>query len=256
MWRLVVKRKRSSILPWLPASINQVCSNECLSAGRASVLTRIRAENVGLDKMTGPSPAACCQPSDPHPACSPKKSQTSLAIFCKVVDNYGDVGICWRLARQLQQEHGIAVTLWVDNLHSFQRICPEVAVGAGCAAGCRRDGAPLARPGRRVFGGRRRRYRHRIFRLRYSAGIHRRDGGMQSAPGLAQPGRHERGGVGRRLPHLAVDASAPAADEAFLLSRLHQQDRRPAARIGAWTSSAGNFRPIRRRWLLSWRNSA
>jgi hypothetical protein len=25
---------------------------------------------------------------------------TTLAIFCKVVDNYGDIGICWRLARQ------------------------------------------------------------------------------------------------------------------------------------------------------------
>lgn len=51
---------------------------------------------------------------------------TSLAIFCKVVDNYGDIGICWRFARQLQGEHGVAVTLWVDNLHSFRRICPEV----------------------------------------------------------------------------------------------------------------------------------
>ena len=58
----------------------------------------------------------------------PKQHQTtSLALFCKVVDNYGDIGICWRLARQLEQEHGIAVTLWVDDLHSFQRICPEVA---------------------------------------------------------------------------------------------------------------------------------
>lgn len=53
----------------------------------------------------------------------------SLAIFCKVVDNYGDIGICWRLARQLQREHGIAVTLWVDDLASFRRICPDVAEG-------------------------------------------------------------------------------------------------------------------------------
>jgi uncharacterized repeat protein (TIGR03837 family) len=51
----------------------------------------------------------------------------TLAIFCKVVDNYGDVGICWRMARQMQHEHGVAVELWVDNLHSFRRICPEVA---------------------------------------------------------------------------------------------------------------------------------
>ena len=59
----------------------------------------------------------------------PDKS-TSLAIFCKVVDNYGDIGICWRFARQLQQEHGVAVTLWVDNLQSFRRICPDVALDA------------------------------------------------------------------------------------------------------------------------------
>ena len=59
-----------------------------------------------------------------------KKQATSLAIFCKVVDNYGDVGICWRLSRQLHQEHGIAVTLWVDDLRSFQRICPGVGIDA------------------------------------------------------------------------------------------------------------------------------
>lgn len=53
---------------------------------------------------------------------------TTLAIFCKVVDNYGDIGICWRLARQLRHEHGVAVTLWVDDLKSFRRICPEVDV--------------------------------------------------------------------------------------------------------------------------------
>lgn len=63
-----------------------------------------------------------------HP--NPKQRRTtSLALFCKVVDNYGDIGICWRLARQLEQEHRIAVTLWVDDLRSFQRICPEVAIG-------------------------------------------------------------------------------------------------------------------------------
>jgi uncharacterized repeat protein (TIGR03837 family) len=53
-----------------------------------------------------------------------------LALFCRVVDNYGDIGICWRLARQLQHEHGIDVTLWVDDLASFRRICPAVDTGA------------------------------------------------------------------------------------------------------------------------------
>ncbi|MFZ6750260.1 elongation factor P maturation arginine rhamnosyltransferase EarP [Undibacterium sp. Ren11W] len=57
-----------------------------------------------------------------------KDTTKSLALFCKVVDNYGDIGICWRFARQLQQEHGIVVSLWVDDLVSFQRICPQVAI--------------------------------------------------------------------------------------------------------------------------------
>lgn len=47
-------------------------------------------------------------------------------IFCTVVDNYGDIGVCWRLARQLANEHGAAVRLWVDDLKSLQRLCPKV----------------------------------------------------------------------------------------------------------------------------------
>lgn len=54
----------------------------------------------------------------------------NLHLFCRVVDNYGDVGICWRLARQLQQEHGIDVTLWVDDLQRFQQISPDVMITA------------------------------------------------------------------------------------------------------------------------------
>lgn len=50
----------------------------------------------------------------------------SLTLFCRVVDNYGDIGVCWRLARQFAREHGIAVTLWVDDLASFRRICAQV----------------------------------------------------------------------------------------------------------------------------------
>lgn len=47
-------------------------------------------------------------------------------IFCAVVDNYGDIGVCWRLARQLAHEHGLMVRLWVDDLHSFGRMLPEL----------------------------------------------------------------------------------------------------------------------------------
>jgi uncharacterized repeat protein (TIGR03837 family) len=47
-------------------------------------------------------------------------------IFCTVIDNYGDIGITWRLARQLAHEHGLQVRLWVDDLESFRHIRPEV----------------------------------------------------------------------------------------------------------------------------------
>lgn len=50
----------------------------------------------------------------------------SWDLFCNVVDNYGDIGVCWRLARQLAGEHGLHVRLWVDDLAAFRRICPEI----------------------------------------------------------------------------------------------------------------------------------
>ncbi len=43
-------------------------------------------------------------------------------IFCKIVDNFGDIGVCWRLACQLQKEHDLQVRLWVDNLEIAQKI--------------------------------------------------------------------------------------------------------------------------------------
>lgn len=46
-------------------------------------------------------------------------------IFCRVVDNYGDIGVTWRLARQLVAEQGAAVRLWVDDMMALARICPQ-----------------------------------------------------------------------------------------------------------------------------------
>ena len=50
----------------------------------------------------------------------------SWDIFCAVVDNYGDIGVSWRLARQLAAEHDLDVRLWVDDLVSFRCLCPEI----------------------------------------------------------------------------------------------------------------------------------
>jgi uncharacterized repeat protein (TIGR03837 family) len=48
----------------------------------------------------------------------------SWAIHCRVVDHYGDIGIAWRLARQLRAAHD--VRLVVDDLVSFARIEPRL----------------------------------------------------------------------------------------------------------------------------------
>lgn len=47
-------------------------------------------------------------------------------IFCNVIDNYGDIGVTWRLARQLARECRQRVRLWVDDLRTFSRIWPQV----------------------------------------------------------------------------------------------------------------------------------
>ncbi|KQQ56921.1 hypothetical protein ASF84_07050 [Pseudomonas sp. Leaf127] len=51
--------------------------------------------------------------------------QASWDIFCDVVDNYGDAGVTWRLARQLVAEHNCAVRLWINDLAAFVRLCPQ-----------------------------------------------------------------------------------------------------------------------------------
>lgn len=60
-------------------------------------------------------------------------------VFCRVVDNYGDAGVCWRLARQLAAEHALDVTLWIDRLATLARFEPSIDDGRDmqAAAGVR-----------------------------------------------------------------------------------------------------------------------
>ncbi|HZX30510.1 MAG TPA: elongation factor P maturation arginine rhamnosyltransferase EarP [Rhodocyclaceae bacterium] len=53
-------------------------------------------------------------------------------IFCRVIDNYGDIGVCWRLARQLRAEYGLAVRLWVDEPATLKSLCPGFDPGHPC----------------------------------------------------------------------------------------------------------------------------
>lgn len=47
-------------------------------------------------------------------------------IFCKIVDNYGDIGVCWRLSRQLAHEHQLQVRLFIDDFATASRIIPAL----------------------------------------------------------------------------------------------------------------------------------
>ena len=51
-------------------------------------------------------------------------------LFCSVVDNLGDIGVSWRLARQLAAEHAAEVRLWVDDLETFRALAPNLDVTA------------------------------------------------------------------------------------------------------------------------------
>ena len=48
-------------------------------------------------------------------------------VFCRVVDNYGDAAVCWRLSRQLAAEHVLIVRLWIDDLQALHRLNPAIS---------------------------------------------------------------------------------------------------------------------------------
>jgi uncharacterized repeat protein (TIGR03837 family) len=49
-------------------------------------------------------------------------------IFCQVVDNYGDIGVCWRLARQIAAA-GQTARLWVDDASALAWMAPVLPAG-------------------------------------------------------------------------------------------------------------------------------
>ena len=49
-------------------------------------------------------------------------------VYCRVVDNHGDVGVCWRLAADLASR-GIAVRLWIDDAQALAWMAPEGRAG-------------------------------------------------------------------------------------------------------------------------------
>jgi uncharacterized repeat protein (TIGR03837 family) len=45
-------------------------------------------------------------------------------LFCRVIDNYGDVGVAWRLARDLASR-GERVRLWLDDASALKWMAPD-----------------------------------------------------------------------------------------------------------------------------------
>ncbi len=49
-------------------------------------------------------------------------------LFCRVVDNFGDIGVCWRLGADLATR-GHSVRLWVDDASALQWMAPGALQG-------------------------------------------------------------------------------------------------------------------------------
>ena len=58
------------------------------------------------------------------------KSRPRWAIFCRVIDNFGDAGVCWRLAQQLAGQHRFAVDLFIDQVEIIERFGRYAQYGA------------------------------------------------------------------------------------------------------------------------------
>ena len=58
------------------------------------------------------------------------RDPASWDVFCRVVDNFGDAGVCWRLARQLANEHGARVRLHIDDLARLRSLVPDIGLVA------------------------------------------------------------------------------------------------------------------------------
>jgi uncharacterized repeat protein (TIGR03837 family) len=78
--------------------------------------------------------------STPTISSSESRSDTELPgscdIFCTVVDNFGDVGVSWRLSRILAADFSVPVRLWVDDLAALARLSPDLDAHAKQQSWC------------------------------------------------------------------------------------------------------------------------
>ncbi len=68
-------------------------------------------------------------------------------VFCRVIDNFGDIGVCWRLSAALAA-HGQAVRLWADDASALAWMAPGGCEGVEVRAWLPDQPMPLdAQPG-------------------------------------------------------------------------------------------------------------
>jgi len=64
-------------------------------------------------------------------------------VFCRVIDNHGDLGVCWRLATDLAAR-GQSVRLWVDDARALAWMAPQGCDGVTLMPWPQDDDATLA----------------------------------------------------------------------------------------------------------------
>ncbi len=65
-------------------------------------------------------------PTTQLPAPTPDLQALDCDVFCRVVDNFGDAAVCWRLARSLALEQGFATRLIIDRLEELSALQPGI----------------------------------------------------------------------------------------------------------------------------------
>ena len=74
-------------------------------------------------------------PKKNAPSQKPEQSGISapfldVTILCKVVDNFGDIGVVFRLSRALSDFPNISLRIITDNLRAFSLLSPGINPGS------------------------------------------------------------------------------------------------------------------------------
>ena len=63
-----------------------------------------------------------------HAVTTNPASKQRWDVFCNIVDNFGDIGVCWRLSQQLANEYDLSVRLFIDDFYIASKIIPKLDI--------------------------------------------------------------------------------------------------------------------------------